>query len=335
MGHMSQTLTEITATTQQLSSSMQESASSSKQILNALGELEAVVISLSAQSEECKAFSIESEMTASSVSKRAMISKQEALTLFEENKQAVEIAVKDAEAVNRIRVLSEGVMTIASQTNLLALNAAIEAARAGEAGRGFAVVATEIKKLADASKESVSESQLVTRMIEDTVNQLSTSALKVVQFVANEVIEDYDTLESAGLRYERDSKYYKEMAEGLSEMAKIMTKTFESVASQAHNITEIATESSKGSEMIAESHIHISEYGKRSYDQSVAIEQSASELITKLSQFKLMPDQIIEIGEPEKEEEHFVVNKAEEAPEAVSTDLNSDDNPEFLDQKSA
>ena len=74
-----------------------------------------------------------------------------------------------ADALERVQGVSQLIGGIAQQTNMLALNAAIEAARAGQAGSAFAVVATEVKRLAQHTREA-------TQQIDRTVGALVVQA---------------------------------------------------------------------------------------------------------------------------------------------------------------
>jgi methyl-accepting chemotaxis protein len=59
-----------------------------------------------------------------------------------------------SERIGQIGTITQLVSELASQTRMLALNAAVEASRAGAYGKGFGVVASEIRKLADESRQS-------------------------------------------------------------------------------------------------------------------------------------------------------------------------------------
>jgi len=77
-----------------------------------------------------------------------MVELQEKVTAIAQQIQNLSIQAGEIGKISRL------VSGMANQTNMLALNAAVEAVRAGEHGKGFSVVATEIRKLADESRQS-------------------------------------------------------------------------------------------------------------------------------------------------------------------------------------
>ncbi|MFW5967904.1 MAG: methyl-accepting chemotaxis protein, partial [Persicimonas sp.] len=73
----------------------------------------------------------------------------------------------------RIAEILKLIKDIADRSDLLALNASLEGARAGEAGKGFGLVASEMRRLAENTKESVGK---IKRLVDDIQESARTTA---------------------------------------------------------------------------------------------------------------------------------------------------------------
>lgn len=141
---------------------------------------------------------------------------QESATRIEQvrvNSQAAGESVQRlAEQMQRIGEITAAVHEIAEQTKMLALNASIEAARAGEEGLGFAVVATQVRELANQSKEAAGR-----------IETLITGTQKSMQEVIAKI-------EDGGRLSEESTRIVKQMATSFEEIAQAIKQTTDAMS---------------------------------------------------------------------------------------------------------
>lgn len=127
--------------------------------------------------------------------------------------------------MKEIRKILHAISSVAEQTNMLALNATIEAARAGEAGKGFSVVATEVKKLAEKSKES-------SEMINTIINSIQAKAESTVKTAQRGNITVNDQMEAVKSTDEAFKNIYTSMDNIIDNMASMRESVDEMLTSK-------------------------------------------------------------------------------------------------------
>ncbi len=157
-----------------------------------------------------------------------------------------------ADAVLRIKELSDSILSISTQTNLLALNASIEAARAGEAGRGFAVVAQEIKTLAENTSGAANEIQIVSGDVLEAVEGLDKLAEQMLSILRDEISRDYESFTDVSQSFMGKAD---EIWESMEELQQVIKRYAESLKS----IDDVMQSVSAASEETSAEIVHVSE----------------------------------------------------------------------------
>lgn len=242
----------VSAATEELSFGMEETAASAQQIDVMAQEIETVSKNIAIRSQEGAEKAVDIHGRAVDAKAYTEESQRKAVELKNEISARLEKALEDAKVVSEIEVLAQSIMNITAQTNLLALNASIEAARAGDAGRGFAVVADEIRELAEQSKATVENIQKVTSEVTCAVEHLSNDSSRLLEFVSEDVTNNFDAFFGVVDLYNEDAAYIDEMVTDFSAISEELLASIEGVLQSINDVSKAANEGALGTAEIAE-----------------------------------------------------------------------------------
>ena len=191
-----------------------------------------------------------------------------------------------ADKSQKIGQILEVIRGISEQTNLLALNAAIEAARAGEDGKGFSVVADEIRKLAEQSRNSVKEIDLIIKKVQEGV-ETAVSKMDVSKQLAEEQVV---TLKNTVVAFDNIAQEINAVTNKIlvvSESTSVLGKNAAQVGDAMTGIARVANQTAASTQEVAASTEEQSSTVNQITDAAEDLSHLAVQLQESISNFKL------------------------------------------------
>ena len=243
---------DISAVMEELSATMEEVAATLANVNTAVEGAGNEVDGIDERSQSISQYASEMKNRAEELEKTAVSNKNTTETMINEILGSLETAIENRKSVEEVNALTEDILSISSQTNLLALNASIEAARAGEAGKGFAVVADEIRNLADSSRETANNIQEINEKVVAAVSDLSANSEKIIEYITENVMKDYDGFVDSGHQYSADSEYINNIMDEFSKSVAGLKKTMDEIVENINNVSTAVEQGAEGVTSAAE-----------------------------------------------------------------------------------
>ena len=237
-------VTNTSAALEELSANMENVAGTVSSINDRVEDVKSAAQEITDQAQSGTETAISIKQEANELKQRVTAKKAEAGDQVSQLSTVLSQSVQDSGKVSQIGELTNQILDIAQRTNLLALNASIEAARAGEAGKGFAVVATEISALAENSRATASNIQVISTEVTEAVNSLAQNAQSALDYINGTVLGDYDEFVTTGEKYEHTADIMDEMLESFDKKAQNLNNIMEEMVESVQMITTSIKESS-------------------------------------------------------------------------------------------
>ncbi|MDE5932059.1 MAG: methyl-accepting chemotaxis protein [Lachnospiraceae bacterium] len=245
------------ATAEQLSASMENTAVNTDSISNEILEVEQNTSAINTKAAEGVTLSEEILNRAEHLKADTISASDRTRKMYQSVKNTSEEAIEHSRAVSKINELAANIMEIASQTSLLSLNASIEAARAGEQGRGFAVVADEIGKLANQSSQTVSGITQIVAEVVSSMEKMESSLTATLDFLDKTVLADYNNFMQVSEQYSNDAQYVNHTMTDINNAIEALNQTMLKIAGAISMINGSISETASGVTNVVENNANI------------------------------------------------------------------------------